>query len=76
MIMRGIIDRFEGDYVIVEMDDKLLSVKREAFPAQAQEGDVVVLMGEVWLVDDEATHKLRREIEELAKELWEDEKQP
>lgn len=36
--MRVIIDRFEGEYAVVELGEKLLNVPRELF-AGAKEGD-------------------------------------
>ena len=38
--MRVIIDRFEGEFAVVELNEKLFNVPRELF-AQAKEGDAV-----------------------------------
>jgi Protein of unknown function (DUF3006) len=67
--VKGIIDRFEGDIVVVEIDGKTHDFPKTIFPKEAEVGDVVII--EV-TVDKKATEKLRREIEELMNEVWED----
>lgn len=40
--MKYIIDRFEGDFAIVELEDKTLSnIPRIAIPLEAKEGSVI-----------------------------------
>ncbi len=41
--MLGIIDRFEGEYIVVESEDKIYSVKKDISKENLQEGDVVNL---------------------------------
>ncbi len=40
--MKGIVDRFEGDRVILELKDGILSFDRELFPEEVKEGGDVV----------------------------------
>jgi hydrogenase maturation factor len=70
--MRGIIDRFEGDFVVVEVDGETRDVARHLFPSDVKPGDVVIMEGTKITVDREKTEKLRKEIEELMSEVWED----
>jgi hypothetical protein len=67
--VKGIIDRFEGDIAVVEINGKTQDFPKSIFPKEAEVGDVVII--EV-TVDKKATEKLRREIEELMNEVWED----
>lgn len=67
--VKGIIDRFEGDIAVVEIDRKTHDFPKTIFPKEADVGDVVII--EV-TVDKKETEKLRKEIEELMNEVWED----
>jgi hypothetical protein len=70
--LKGIIDRFEGDFVVVEIKGKTKDFLRTQFPKEAQPGDVVIIEKfKITLAKDE-TDKLRKEIEELMNEVWED----
>jgi hypothetical protein len=70
---KGIIDRFEGDYAIIEMDGVMKQVKRTDLPADAREGDSLVFIESEnqWQIDRKATDQLKDEIRELADEVWE-----
>ena len=67
----GIIDRFEGQYALVEIAGTIRSISRRRLPAEAQEGDVIVLQGRKWTVDQEATQERQKYLAELADTLWE-----
>ena len=67
--IKGIIDRFEGDIAVVEIDRKTQDFPKSIFPKEAEVGDVVIIEVKV---DKKETEKLRREIEELMNEVWED----
>lgn len=41
MKQTGIVDRFEGEFVIVEIDDKMINFPRAESPAMLAEGTVV-----------------------------------
>lgn len=67
-----IIDRFEGDFVLIEQDGEiLLTVKREEVSDQAKEGDCLVLQDGRYEIDYKTTQKRREEILRLQKRLWE-----
>jgi hypothetical protein len=69
--MRGIIDRFEGMYAVVELQDgKMINIDKVQLPVDAKEG-MVILISENITIDIEETKKRKEEIKELTKDLWE-----
>ena len=65
--MKLIIDRFEGDYVIVELPDlTMVDMPRSLIPEGAKEGDVLVIG-----IDPDETDKRKERIEKLMNDLWE-----
>ena len=64
-----IIDRFEGDYAVVEDGDKMINIRREFIEDGAREGDVLALLDTFYMVDKAATDKRRTEIAELMKKI-------
>lgn len=70
--MRAIIDRFEGQFAVMEFQDGYKNIPRQMLPPEAREGDILVLQDEHWIIAPEATRKRKEKIERLAKELWED----
>lgn len=65
--MKVIIDRFEGDYAVVEMDtDKFVNMPKELIP-NAKEGDVIDIN-----VDIKETNKRKKNISKLVNDLFED----
>lgn len=66
--MQCIVDRFEGEYAIVEYNDKVLSLPRVFLPEEAREGDVLDVLV---MLDDSETHKLKAETKKLMEEVWE-----
>ena len=71
-IIKGIIDRFEEDIVVVEVDGETRDFRKSIFPKNAEPGDFVEIKGEQVTVLREETEKRRKEIEVLMNELWED----
>lgn len=70
--LKGIIDRFEEDIVVVEIEGTTQDFQKRFFPVTAKPGDFVEINGsQVTILHDE-TEKRRKEIEELMDELWED----
>lgn len=69
--MKGIIDRFEGDYAVVEFEGrKMKDILREEIVPEAKEGDVIILVGGKYQVDQEETQKRKVEIAKLTKDIW------
>jgi len=69
--MRGVIDRFEGSFAVVGLDNnEMKNIKRELVPVEAKEGDVLNI-SEVITIDYEETEKRRKDIEKLTEDMWE-----
>jgi hypothetical protein len=61
------IDRFEGDYAIVETSKGAVNIPRADIPKAAREGDVLVLG-----VDKAETEKRRERIDGMMNPLFKD----
>jgi len=70
---KGIIDRIEGKWVVVEFDDGMRDILISRFPMTVESGDVI-WMDEYGHIekDDQERLRLSGEIDELMEELWED----
>lgn len=64
-----VIDRFEGDWVIVEANRNIFKLPRELLPPEAMEGDVIRLNVQI---DPAATENLKNRIADLARNLFKD----
>ena len=70
--MKGIIDRFEGQYAVVELSDgKMIDIDRAQLPAEAEEGMVVDISKSITINLDE-TKRRKEEIEKLTEDLWDE----
>ncbi len=66
--MRIVIDRFEGDYAIVELPDRTMAdLHRRFLPEWAKEGDAFEIR-----VETVSHHELKEQISRLMDEVWED----
>lgn len=64
--MKVIIDRFEGDYAVVELDNRdMVDIPKKAIPEEAVEGDVLRIE-----IDNAEREKIEARIKDLAKGLW------
>jgi len=70
---KGIIDRIEEKWVVVEFDDGMRDILISCFPMTVESGDVI-WMDEYGHIekDDRERQRLSDEIDELMEELWED----
>lgn len=57
--MKGIVDRFKGDLVVVEINGKTRELSKSFFPAEIKIGDVVEIVGDKIIILKEETEKLR-----------------
>lgn len=65
--MKVIIDRFEGDYAVVELPDRsTVDIPKQLVPKGAKEGDVLSIE-----IDKDETAKRKERIQKLMDELWE-----
>ena len=68
-----IVDRMEGDYVILEGEQgNLFNVKKRNMIANVKEGDILYKKDNIYFIDDEATKRRKEEIDNLMKGLWEE----
>ncbi|RLL46617.1 DUF3006 domain-containing protein [Oceanobacillus piezotolerans] len=70
--IKGIIDRFEGNIAVVEIDGMTKDYNKALFPKEASIGDVIEIEGKKVTVLKNETEKLRKEIEDLMNDVWED----
>jgi hypothetical protein len=70
-LLKGIIDRFEGEYAVVEIEGINKLIRRCVISADAREGDVIVFTKGKWITDRESTEELTREVNKLADKMWE-----
>ena len=64
-----IIDRFEGDWAVIEMGKTIFSIPRSLLPEEARVGDVLII--EIH-VDEKATEERRTRVNRLMDKLFED----
>ncbi|HBM81840.1 MAG: DUF3006 domain-containing protein [Clostridiales bacterium] len=69
--MKGVIDRFEGKYAVVEMDGgKMVNISMSEIESCAKEGDVIKKVKGSFIVDREETKKRKSKILKDTKDLW------
>jgi len=66
-----VIDRIEGDYIVIESPEgDIINVKREFLKGKAKEGDCLVKEDNYFKIDREATQKRQIEIANKSKGMW------
>ena len=66
-----IIDRIEGDFVVVEAEDeKMVNILKDNIVCNFKEGDVLEREGDFFKVNSELTKKRKEEIERMTKDMW------
>jgi len=60
-----IIDRFEGDFAVVETDRGTIDIPRSDIPSNAKEGDVLVIS-----ISESATGERKKEIDDMMGKLF------
>ena len=69
--MKGIVDRIEGDFLVVELENgDMLDIAIER-ALKAKEGDVILIEEDHITIDDEETIKRRENIKNLFDDLME-----
>ena len=70
--MKGIIDRFEGNYAVVELlDGKMINIDKAQLPIGIEEGMVIHISESITINIDE-TRERKEEIKKLIEDLWEE----
>lgn len=68
--MTGIIDRFEGNYAVVEQDNgEMINIKRSKIPEDAKEGYVLNLDHKI-TIDHDKTKINHEKIIRLSEKIW------
>ncbi|MFE7064466.1 DUF3006 domain-containing protein [Sutcliffiella sp. NPDC057660] len=70
--MEGIIDRFEGDIVVIEIDGQTKDFPKSEVDPACKPNDVVLLVGGIWLPNLSKTKKRKKHIQNLMNDVWED----
>lgn len=66
--MKYTIDRFEGNYAVVELENqKFVNIPRWAIPNEAKAGDVIIVQ-----IDKETTSQRKKQIKKLMEDVWAD----
>jgi len=66
--VRVIIDRFEGEVVVVELEQGVfIQVNKKIFPPEVKEGDIVSIN-----IEKEETEERSKHIQKLMDDMWED----
>ncbi|MEA4903127.1 DUF3006 domain-containing protein [Desulfitobacterium sp.] len=69
--MKGTIDRFEGNYAVVELENRnIINVPKELLPVEAREGDVIYEENGVYYIDQEETERIKEDLHKLMDSLW------
>lgn len=69
--MKVVIDRFEGDFAVCERDDRtMLNINKNKLPANAKEGDVLVIDGDTIKIDSKETSKRKNQVKDLMEKLF------
>ncbi|KEI95692.1 pyruvate kinase [Clostridium botulinum A2B3 87] len=69
--MKGIIDRFEENFAIIELEDKkMINIDKNIIPKKAKEGDVINIEGDIIILNGKERERLKKEIDELTEDMW------
>jgi hypothetical protein len=71
-MQKGIIDRFEGEYAVIEFDGKTEDVLKSVLPPEIKVGDTLIFEDGKVIIDSKATASRKKEIDNLMDELFED----
>jgi hypothetical protein len=71
--VRGNIDRFEGEFAILEWEGRNIeNIAKELLPSTAKEGDIIEFENDGYKVNLAETMKRKKELKQLSEGLWED----
>jgi hypothetical protein len=70
--MKGIVDRFEGEFVVIEIDGVTKDIMKSDVDDHVKAGDSVLFLDSKWIVDENETKKRSKEIKKLMDDVWED----
>lgn len=67
--MKGIVDRIEGEFVVIELNEEMINVHKSKLPEDIKEGDIVELVGDEFIKLPEETARRKSEINDLFNSL-------
>ncbi|ABW18699.1 DUF3006 domain-containing protein [Alkaliphilus oremlandii] len=67
-----VLDRFEGNFAVVEIDGETVNVEINLVMDDVKEGDVLKIVEGFYYRDEEATSNRKKYMEDRFKDLWED----
>ncbi|SDM59363.1 Protein of unknown function [Psychrobacillus sp. OK028] len=70
--MKGIVDRFEGNIVVIEINGETQDISKDIVNSDVKVSDVVELVNGKWVSRKEETDKRKKEIKSLMDSVWED----
>ena len=70
--MKGIVDRFEGNFVVIEIEGNTKDILKKQVDSSVKVNDVVELVDGKWMVKEADTERRRKEIKALMDSVWED----
>lgn len=62
-----VIDRFEGEYALIEMNKRIFHIPKALMPKGVREGDVIKIQ---ITVDEEATKKVKNSVDSIARDVF------
>jgi len=65
------IDRFEGNYAVLEHGDAFYTIERQELPEEASEGDLLDWTDEGWRIRHEDTNSRRQMLAERRRRMLE-----
>lgn len=69
--LKGIIDRIEENFVIVELEDGTMKViPKEILPLEAKEGSVLIIDEENINIDEKDTEEKKKKADRLLEDLF------
>jgi len=59
--MKGIIDRFEGDYAVVEFTGRrMVEIHKRELPPGLKEGDAIRTINGAYVIDERETERIKK----------------
>jgi hypothetical protein len=71
--LKGIVDRIEGKYYVIEIDGVTTDVHRSKVAVGVKPGNAVELINGIWVADASATKQREQKIKKLMDNVWADE---
>ncbi|WP_138493164.1 DUF3006 domain-containing protein [Paenibacillus pinistramenti] len=68
----AVLEGFEGQFAIVEIDGRTTNVDRKLVSTDAKQGDVLRWNGHNWIPDEKATAQRSCDMKKLMDEVWGD----